>query len=229
MTQAAFELQRADRKVIDVALKYGYTSPTSFNRAFQSVHGIKPMAAKHIGCTLCAYPAIKLSVKVTGGNEMAYHLEKKSGFRMVGIKTPLTENMDENMRRIPLFWQRAWMKNQIAEIAERSNGKPDGLLGVSVYDGPGNFNYYIAAASDVPAPEGMEEYWIPEGVWVVFEKEGMFREEVQDVFERFLTEFLPFSGYAYAGLPDVEVYPTEAEGAKGHSEVWIAIKEEKGE
>jgi len=34
MTQAAFELQRADSRVIDVALKYGYFSPTSFNRAF---------------------------------------------------------------------------------------------------------------------------------------------------------------------------------------------------
>ena len=40
MTQAAFELQRTDNKVIDVAHKYGYSSPTSFNRAFQSVHGM---------------------------------------------------------------------------------------------------------------------------------------------------------------------------------------------
>lgn len=34
MSQAAFELQRTDKKVLDVALKYGYSSPTSFNRAF---------------------------------------------------------------------------------------------------------------------------------------------------------------------------------------------------
>lgn len=46
MTQAAFELQRTSQKVIDIALKYGYSSPTSFNRAFQSVHGISPAAAK---------------------------------------------------------------------------------------------------------------------------------------------------------------------------------------
>ena len=46
MTQAAFELQRTDAKVIDIALKYGYTSPTSFNRAFQSIHNISPAAAK---------------------------------------------------------------------------------------------------------------------------------------------------------------------------------------
>ena len=54
MTQAAFELQRTDEKVIDIALKYGYSSPTSFNRAFQNVHGITPTAAKAMGCILQA-------------------------------------------------------------------------------------------------------------------------------------------------------------------------------
>lgn len=52
MTQAAFELQRTNAKVIDIALKYGYTSPTSFNRAFQSVHNIPPdcrtQSGKHV-------------------------------------------------------------------------------------------------------------------------------------------------------------------------------------
>ena len=49
MSQAAFELQRTDKKVLDVAFEYGYTSPTAFNRAFQSVHGITPAAAKNQG------------------------------------------------------------------------------------------------------------------------------------------------------------------------------------
>ena len=35
MTQAAFELQRTDNKVIDVAHKYGYSSPTSFEDFFK--------------------------------------------------------------------------------------------------------------------------------------------------------------------------------------------------
>lgn len=56
MSQAAFELQRTNLRVLDVALKYGYTSPTSFNRAFQSVHGISPTAAKKRDSILNAYP-----------------------------------------------------------------------------------------------------------------------------------------------------------------------------
>lgn len=77
MTQAAFELQRTDHKVLDIALKYGYTSPTSFNRAFQSVHGIPPTAARNEGCVLHAYPAVTFSVTVAGETPMAYRIEQK--------------------------------------------------------------------------------------------------------------------------------------------------------
>ena len=38
MTRAAVDLQNSDEKVINIGLKYGYDSPTAFNRAFQSVH-----------------------------------------------------------------------------------------------------------------------------------------------------------------------------------------------
>ncbi|ROR28071.1 AraC-like DNA-binding protein [Mobilisporobacter senegalensis] len=58
MTRAAFDLQNGNEKVIDIALKYGYESPTAFNRAFQSVHGIAPSIAKQSGIILKAFPPI---------------------------------------------------------------------------------------------------------------------------------------------------------------------------
>lgn len=228
MTQAAFELQRTDSKVIDVANKYGYSSPTSFNRAFQSVHGIAPMAAKNMGCTLCAYPSIQFSIKVSGGSAMSYHIERKKEVRIVGIRTPLVEDAEENMRNVPVFWKQALQEEYVSKISTLSNGNPEGILGVSVYNNPKDIYYYIATASDKPTPKDMVEYTIPEAMWVIFENDGIFKEDVQSVFRRFLTEFLPFSGYEYAGLPDVEVYPFfKGQPLKGHSEVWIAIKKVK--
>lgn len=228
MTQAAFELQRTNSKVIDVAYKYGYSSPTSFNRAFQSVHKTTPAAAKIIGCKLCAYPSIQFTVKVSGGNAMSYHIEEKREIRIVGIRTPLVEDAEENMKNVPNFWTNTMQNNNISQIAALSNKNPNGILGVSVYNNPQDIYYYIAASSDMPVPNGMIEYTIPKGLWVVFENDGIFKEDVQSVFRRFLTEFLPFSGYEYAGLPDVEVYPICVEKPfSGHSEVWFAIKKTK--
>ena len=98
-------------------------------------------------------------------------------------------------------------------------------MGVSVYENPQRIFYYIAAATTAPAPSGMFEFEIPSASWAVFENNGYFKENVQSIFRRFYTEWLPFSGYEYAGLPDVEVYPACKETpVSGHSEVWIAIK-----
>lgn len=228
MTQAAFELQSTDTKVLDVALKYGYTSPTSFNRAFQSVHGITPSSAKYQGSVLHAYPPIKFSVKVTGGDAMAYRIEEKESMRIVGIRIPLTEDMEENQKLVPPFWNRALQDNRFIKICELSNQIPGVVLGVTVYQNPDEIYYYIAAATDQPVPAGMFEYEIPAATWVIFESDGHFKESIQNIFRRFLTEWLPFSGYTYAELPDIEVYPiSQKRPQKGHSEVWIAIKNEK--
>lgn len=43
---AALELKQKDKKVIEVALKYGYQSPDAFTRAFHQFHGVTPGKAK---------------------------------------------------------------------------------------------------------------------------------------------------------------------------------------
>lgn len=229
MTQAAFELQTTDNKVIDIASKYGYNSPTSFNRAFQRVHGISPIAAKNMGCTLNAYPPITFSIKVTGGKAMSYRIEEKEAMRIVGVRTTLVEDMESNLKIVPDFWKKTLLQNEFKIICELSNSSPNGVLGITVYENPSNIFYYIAAATDKDVVDGMYEYEIPASTWVVFENDGFFKEDVQSVFRRFLTEWLPFSGYEYAELPDIEVYPIcKGQVTSGHSEVWIAVKS-KGE
>lgn len=229
MTQAAFELQRTGARVIDVALKYGYTSPTAFNRAFQSVHNLSPAAARNRGSTLNAYPAIRFSVQVTGGSAMPYHIAEKPPLRIVGIRTPLVPDMEENQRRIPQFWAAVLGDRRFAQVCRLTGREPQQILGVSVYNGLQDFFYYIAAVTDAPAPPGMHALAIPQATWAVFESSGPFQENVQRIFQKFYTEWLPFSGYEYAGLPDVEVYPVCHEiPTGGHSEVWIVIQKSKG-
>ena len=227
MTQAAFELQRTDSRVIDVALKYGYSSPTSFNRAFQNVHGITPTAAKLGGNVLQAYPSIQFKIEITGGSAMAYRIAKKPPLRIVGIRIPLTSDMEDNLRIVPEFWKALLQGEQFLEICKLSNGEPRGILGISVYRNPKEIYYYIGVAANSPAPAGMYGFEIPAATWVIFDNNGRFKEDVQSVFKRFYMEWLPFSGYKYAELPDIEVYPIcSGQPVNGHSEVWIAVVKE---
>ena len=230
MTAAAFELLQSDMKVMDVSLKYGYKSPTAFNRAFQSVHGVSPTIARAQGTLLNAYPPMSFSILVTGGENMNYRIETKEAIRIVGVRKELQEDMEENQGIVPVFWNKTLGSTLFSEICGLADKDPNGILGVTAYRNPQDIYYYIAASTDKPVPDGMVEFEIPAATWVVFECNGHFKESVQTIFKRFLTEWLPVSGYEYAQLPDIEVYPVTNNYSKvGYAEVWIAIKKERSE
>lgn len=228
MTKAAFELQASEGKVMDIGLKYGYVSPTSFNRAFQKVHGVAPTTARIEGTKLNSYPPIRFSINVTGGESMRYRVETKGPIRIVGARVLLQEEQEENFKIVPKFWDTTLKSDLFSKIYRLTNQNPHGVLGVTVYQNPEEIYYYIAASTDKAVPENLVEYEIPAATWVIFECDGSFKDSIQTIFKRFLTEWLPFSGYEYAKLPDIEVYPISDPKLKGgHSEVWIAVKKVK--
>ena len=80
MTLAAVELQGSNEKIIDIALKYGYDSPTAFNRAFQAIHGVAPSVVKTQSVSLKAFSPIQFKMVVKGVESMNYRIEKKKLF-----------------------------------------------------------------------------------------------------------------------------------------------------
>ncbi|WDV46982.1 AraC family transcriptional regulator [Clostridiaceae bacterium M8S5] len=226
MTSAAFDLQSSDMKVMDIGLKYGYESPTSFNRAFQSVHGISPSVARLQGTLLNAYLPISFSVTITGDENMKYMIETKKAMRVVGVRVQLQNDMEQNQKIVPMLWDEVLNNNRFEEICELRNNDANAVFGITVYENQNNIYYYIAVQSDKPVPQGMVELEIASATWVVFENDGLFKESVQNIFKRFLTQWLPFSDYEYAGLPDIEVYPIKKKSKRGQVQVWIAIKKE---
>ena len=74
MTLAAFDLQTSNIKILDLALNYGYESPEAFTRAFQSVHGMPPTAARKVGADIKAFPRISFQLTVKGASEMKYKI-----------------------------------------------------------------------------------------------------------------------------------------------------------
>lgn len=227
MTGAAFDLQNTDEKIVDIAVKYGYDSPTAFNRAFQSVHHVAPSVARREGVALKAYPPISFKITIRGEAEMNYRIESKEAFRIVGVKldTTWTPEKQEGFTEVPAFW--AAQRGTIPRILPLMNGEPQGLLGVSVGDWTkaGTFTYYIAVTSDKAAPEGMAAYEIPACTWAVFECRGPMPGAIQKMQERIMTEWFPNSGYQYADAPDIEQY---GEGDQSSEDyvcwIWVPVQ-----
>lgn len=161
---------------------------------------------------------------------MKYRIETKEAIRIVGIRTALKEEVDDYLRVVPTFWDETLKSDLFSQICKLSNQIPHGILGVTVYQSPKEIYYYIAASTNQIAPDNLIQFEIPSATWVVFECDGRFPESVKEVFKYFLTEWLPFSEYEYAQLPDIEVYPiSNTKPNERHTEIWIAIKEENKE
>ena len=220
MSLAAVDLQDKNAKIIDVAAKYGYQSPTAFNRAFQSVHGIAPSAVKTEGVSVKSFPPVSFKIFVKGAEEMNYRIETKDAFRIVGVSVPLQKNIEENFEVIPSKWGEVSADGTLQRLAGMMNTPPMGVLGISTCNDEEPWRYYIAVSSTQEAA-GFEEYTVPAATWAIFPGEGT-NQSIQELERRIVTEWLPTSGYEYGNAPDVEVYISpDPQNAK--YEVWIPV------
>ena len=225
MSLAAVDLQSSCEKVIDISLKYGYDSPTAFNRAFKSVHGITPSRAREEGTLLKAFPPISFKLTVKGDNELNYRVEKKDAFRIVGVSKPLETEIENNFKIVPQMWGEAAMNGTIPRLATMMEGMPLGLLGVSSCNELSNWRYYIGVASSQPAENDLEEFIVPASTWAIFSGEGS-NQSIQELEKRIVTEWLPTSGYEYSNAPDMEVY-LNADPEHAKYEVWVPVTKKK--
>ena len=222
MSLAAVDIQGGEAKIIDVAAKYGYASPTAFNRAFQSVHGVSPSAVRGGGVAIKSFPPITIKVTVKGVEEMNYRKETRKAFRIVGKSFPLSREIERNFAEVPQMWQGAVEDGTIEKIVSLMNGEPRGVLGVSVCTDGEEWRYYIAVSSAAEIDDALEEYVVPGCSWAVFPGSGTGKS-IQELEGRIVTEWLPTSGYEFTNGPDIEVY-FEPNPENTAYEVWIPVR-----
>lgn len=221
MSVAAVDLQSSNQKVIDIALKYGYESPTAFNRAFQSVHGVAPSLVKKAGVQIKSFPPMSFKITIKGAVQMEYRIEKKEAFRVVGVSNLLDKELEKNFEIVPKMWQSAAMNGTIARLASMIDKPEFGILGVSICNDREDWRYFIAVASDRVIDDSLEEYIVQESTWAVFSGSGNGKS-IQELQKRVILEWLPTSGYEYADVADLEVYLSDdPENMK--YEVWLPV------
>ena len=157
---------------------------------------------------------------------MNYRIEKKEAFRVIGFSCPMSNELEENFKNIPLFWDKVVENGSLEQLEQLTkNSEPKGVLGVcSCIGEESNWKYYIAAASE-QSVEGMEEYEVPAATWAIFSGscgEQPLSKAIQDLGQRVITEWLPSSGYSYGNGPDLEVYLNDSD-----FEIWIPLIKNK--
>ena len=218
LTLAAQEICSTDRRILDIALKYGYDSPDGFTRAFTKFHGISPSAARKKGCTLRSFAPLKIKLTLEGGNMLEYQIVEKAAFTVMGICRHF--EMETAYKEIPQFWEECMQAGDDRAIC--------GMYGISMNVEGNGFDYLIAD-NYIPwenVPEGCKTEVIPAGTWAVFPCRGELPEALQSVNTKIWSEWLPScKNYKLAGNYSIEMYTAPTEGTKvTYSEIWVPVE-----
>ena len=229
LSLAAFELTNSNKKVIDVAIKFGYHSPDSFTRAFQHLHGVTPSEARQGGQHLKAYPVMTFQLSIRGGNEMNYRIEQKGAFSIVGI-----------MKRVPIIFKgenpeitemwKSLTTQKIEQLKKLSNLEPTGIIQASTnftegrMEEKGELDQYIGVATTQDSPEDFATLKVPALTWAVFESTGTFPDMLQDTWGRIYSEWLPASDYQVTEGPEIlSIKTKDLTSPTVKSEIWLPI------
>lgn len=88
MLSAGCELISTDKKIIDIALEYGYDSPDSFTKAFLRFHGATPTAIRKGEAMIKSFAPLKIKLVLTGGYTMEYKIVKRLSDRFQSTLLP---------------------------------------------------------------------------------------------------------------------------------------------
>lgn len=225
LTLAGSELASTDKKVIDIALKYGYDSPDSFTKAFTRFHGVTPTAVRKDGAMIKSFAPLKIKFTLEGGYLMNYKIVEKDSFTVMGATR--TFKYESAKTEIPEFWSELHQSGKEKLVC--------GMYGVCIDNSEGSDEFeYLIADNYNPAteiPEGFVTKVIPAHTWAVFACKGAMPQSLQDANKVIFSEWLPnckdfeiAAGYNIEMYNDPSGYPKGTQDENYYSEIWIPVK-----
>ncbi|MFE7323900.1 GyrI-like domain-containing protein [Streptomyces sp. NPDC057565] len=228
LTVAGAEVLADERTLLEVAVRYGYSSGEAFARAFRAVHGVGPGEARRTGAALRSQPRMSFRLIVEGSSSMRYRIVEKEEFRVVGKKArvPLVH---EGINSAIADFIRGIDPETLRRITALSDQEPEGIVGASDQLDPSRaegseLDYYHGVVTHAEAPEDMDVLAVPAGMWAVFENSGPFPRALQYLWRDVFTQWFPSNPYLSRQGPEIlRVRPTQ-DGERADAELWIPVE-----
>jgi len=195
LSNAGCDLSSHSQKVIDVALRYGYQNATSFSRAFEKFHSIKPGIVKKQNCLLKNFPRIIFDETQNLPQAISYKIVQTDEMTLYG--NYISTNDPSIRNDAPCFFEK--MIKQYAK-----DGHPD--YGMVVYQdrfSQEDYEYWVLWKKKI---KGLKIMHLPASKWLVFQVNSQEADEIQEISQQFYLSFLPSCQYNLRNLPDLEYY-----------------------
>ncbi|MEU7131974.1 AraC family transcriptional regulator [Streptomyces sp. NPDC046261] len=228
LTVAGAEVLAGERTLLEIAVRYGYTSGEAFARAFRAMHGVGPGEVRRTGAALQSQPRMSFRLIVEGSSSMKYRIVEKDEFRVVGRKA-----------RVPLVYEglnpaiadfiRSIDPETLERIQNLSDQKPRGIISATDNLDPcrtegSELDYYHGVVTHAAAPEDMDVLDVPAGTWAVFENSGPFPQTLQYLWRDVYTQWFPSNPYRSRPGPEILRTQVSQDGAQADAELWIPVE-----
>ena len=225
LSAAGLEILMTDRKIIDIALEFGYDAPDSFTKAFARFHGVTPAALRKSGGAVRSFAPLRIKVTLEGGQNMDCRIQKKEAFTV--LCRAKTFRYEEGAEQVPRFW---------AEHFRTGGGETvHGMYGINLDESMGGSElrsarlYNYDPVKEIPA--GFITRTIPAYTWAVFPCTGKMPQALMELNRQIFSQWLPVNtDYRIAAGINVEMYSDASRFENGaqdqdyYCEVWLPVE-----
>ena len=231
---AASELNTG-RRIIDIAVDYGFETHSGFSKAFRRHFGSSPEVYRmHASFNVPKLPVLENAKKyLSGGIVMEPKMVKKPAIKLAGFSLKTRSTNGENFKAIPEFWNDYITGGRMEKLHKESFVKSHDEYGACFPENPenGEFEYVIGVeikeGHDIP--EGYYACTIPEALYAVFSSppadKPNFSPAIQGTWKYIFSEWFPSSGYEFAGgCVDYEFYDERCMNETGNvCDIYIPV------
>ncbi len=192
---AAADLMKENCKIIDLAFKYNYESPTSFSRAFTNYHNIKPSEVNE-NSKLHEFPRLIFNEDIVIKKDIEYSIESLPELNLygTGIKT---NNADIGLDAPKFF------KEVESTYKDNYGCIKYGMVSYKDIERTECDYYYCLYEKKI---DNFKLINIPASRWIKFQVNSQEPSDIQEMSHKFYEEFLPSCQYKLKDIPELEYY-----------------------
>lgn len=232
LTLAGAEVLAGRETLLEIAVRYGYSSGEAFARAFRAMHGIGPGEARRAGAALNSQSRMAFRLTIEGRSSMRYRVVDKADFNVVGLKTrvPLVH---AGPNQAIMDFVRGIDPPTLERLEKLSDQEPHGIVAVCDGMDPSRaegteLDYHHGVITSPAALEGTTTLAVPAGTWAVFTTSGPVPLAIQELWRDVFTEWFPSNPYRTRTGPEILRTRLSPEKTEADAELWLPVEPEHG-
>ena len=222
LSLAVYDLQNSDKKITDIAFKYGFNSYDSFCKAFLNQHNITPTQAKNPSCEVNIFPPATFEINVKGAQKIKFKICDLKEFEVYGISKNFNCQSSDRFKQEKGMWSIDY-EHYPEKICQGYDG-----IWYGIFE---NGKYSIARKKEDVEFNGPEKIKIKSGKYAVFttDKGGYAGDELSKMHDLIFNSWLKDTQYNIKREYIIEVFHLATDREKRRKnryyEIYIPINE----